>query len=161
MANPQLRLVQDQAPGFNPDTRDETRIVFEHWLYMLGRSPRRCKLGPTRRAAINGALAMGYEVDALLLAIEGMAADPLHLEGRPDAAHMRDAMREIEWLLAKEARIERWMDRGEALRERALRPVAEVVDHPVPTVDPEAEAKSKEACRAMAARLRGGGVRHG
>ena len=119
MAQPQLKLVQDAPPGFNPDTRDPTRQVFEHWLFMLGRSPRRCKMGPTRRAAINGALAMGYDVDTLLLAVEGMAADPL--DGAPHD-RMRDAMREIEWLLAREARIERWAEMGERVRAKALRP---------------------------------------
>lgn len=154
MAHPQLKLVQDAPPGFNPDTRDPTRQVFDHWLFMLGRSPRRCKMGPTRRAAINSALAMGYDVDTLLLAVEGMAADPL--DGAPHD-RMRDAMREIEWLLAREARIERWADMGETLRLEAIQvdnPQPE--DMPAPPTDPVAAAAARERLRELGARRRGG-----
>ena len=101
MATPQLKLVTDPPPGFNHGTRDDTRRVFEHWLAMLGRSPRRCKLGPTRREAINAALAMGYDVETLMLAVDGMAADPLD-GARNDG--MREQMRELDWLLVREAR---------------------------------------------------------
>ena len=51
MANPQLRLVQD-APEPQGRTTDPVRRVFEHWAWMMGKSLRRTKLGPTRRAAI-------------------------------------------------------------------------------------------------------------
>ncbi len=115
----QLKLVTDKAPDQNLQTQDDTRRVFEHWVFMLDRPVRRCKLGPTRRQVIDAALAMGYDVETLMLAVEGMAADPL-----ADAPHdrMRDAMREIEWLLAREARIERWAEMGERVRAKALRP---------------------------------------
>lgn len=92
---------------------DPTRRIFDHWLAMTGRSPARCKLGPTRRAAINAALLL-YEADALCLAIEGMAAD----EELADFERRRGWQADLEWLLRAEARIERFADVGE--RARAL-----------------------------------------
>lgn len=152
MANPQLKLVSDPAPGFNPDTQDPTRQIFEHWLYLLGRSPRRCKLGPTRRQAIDAALAIGYDTDTVLLAIEGMAADPL-LGARDE--RMRDAMREIEWLLAREARIERWAGLGEQLRAELAAPPPQQPAADVIAIDPVAEAQHRERLRQRAAAMRG------
>lgn len=152
MANPQLRLVQDaQQPQ---TTTDPVRRIFEHWAFMLGRNTRRCKLGPTRRAAINAALAIGYDEDTLMLACEGMAS--VSFEGKPDS--MREAMLELEWFLVREARIERAVRYGEALREAAARlsvPAAAVDAAPV-VVDPVAAAAARERLRTLAANLRGG-----
>jgi len=152
MANPQLRLVQDDALQLQHST-DPVRRIFEHWLFMLGRSPRRCKLGPTRRAAINAALAIGYDEDTLLLACEGMAC--VSFEGKPES--MREAMIELEWFLAREARVERAVRYGEALRDSAARqaPPAPVVDAVQAPVDAAATAAARDKLRAMAASLRG------
>ena len=152
MANPQLRLVQDAQQPQN--TTDPVRRVFDHWLFMLGRSARRCKLGPTRRAAINGALAIGYDEETLLLACEGMAC--VSFDGKPES--MREAMLELEWFLAREARIERAVRYGEALRDAAARQTepAAVVQEAAVVVDPVAAAAARERLRAMAASLRGG-----
>lgn len=160
MANPQLRLVPADLPPADPQPcADPVRRVFEHWAFMLGRSLRRCKLGPTRRAAILGALAMGYDEDTLLLVCDGIASHPL--EGKPES--MQDAMRELEWALATEARIERWARLGELFharvaaehqaRQRAPEPAAAA------PVDAAAEAAQRERCRQMALQMRGG--RHG
>ncbi len=152
MGNPQLRLVQEaQQPQH---TTDPLRRVFGHWLFMLGRSPRRCKLGPTRRAAINAALAIGYDEDTLMLACEGMAC--VSFDGKPES--MREAMLELEWFLAREARIERAVRYGEALRDAAARQAqpATVVEAAPVVVDPVAAAAARERLRAMAASLRGG-----
>lgn len=152
----QLRLVVEApATGFGCAPDDPTRRVFEHWVFMFGRNPKRCKLGPTRRAAINAALAL-YDVDQLELAIDGMAADPL------EGCHggMAEAMRDLEWLFAKESRIERWAEAGEALRERLAlddqrRQQAQA--EPVSTPETRAEeAASRERVQALALRLRGG-----
>jgi hypothetical protein len=148
----QLRLVQDDLPTARLST-DPARRIFDRWLFMLGRSPRRCKLGPTRRAAINAALAMGYDEETLLLTVDGIASDPL--EGKPDS--MRAAMRELEWLLRSEARIEHWAGLGDALHARLETPDSEAE---APTVvDEEAERVHQEAARQLAHALRGG--RHG
>lgn len=151
MANPQLRLVQDaQQPQ---TTTDPVRRIFEHWAFMLGRNTRRCKLGPTRRAAINAALAIGYDEDTLMLACEGMAS--VSFEGKPDS--MREAMLELEWFMAREARIERAVRYGEALREAAARPAvvdqAEAADQ-LPA-DPAAMAAARDRLRVMAQAMRG------
>lgn len=153
MAQPQLKLVID-APTASATPQDATRRVFDHWMYMLGRNPRRCKLGPTRRAVINAALTV-YDEDTLLLTMEGIAADPL--EGKPES--MRAAMRELEWLLASEARIERWADKGEALRADAMRldalQQARGDAPPAPPSDPVATAAARDRVRALAASMRG------
>lgn len=155
MRSAQLRLVENMPAITTGTTADPTRQVFEHWLYMLGRSPMRCKLGPTRRAAINGALAIGYDVDTLLLAVEGMAGDAL--DGC--TPRMQQAMRELEWLLATEARIEQWADKGDALRQASAqaqrRPVA--AEAAPQDVDPAAAALARERLRAFAAARREGG----
>lgn len=150
MANPQLRLVQDaQQPQ---TTTDPVRRIFEHWAFMLGRNPRRTKLGPTRRAAINAALAMGYDEDTLLLACEGMAS--VDFQGKPES--MREAMLELEWFLAREARIERAVRYGEALRAAVAQPVVQVAEaQAAEPVDPAAAAAARERLRAMAVAMRG------
>jgi len=155
-ASRQLRLVTEaSATGYGCAPDDPTRQVFERWLFMFGRNPKRCKLGPTRRAAINGALAL-YDVEQLELAIDGMAADPL--EHCP--ATMAEAMRDLEWLLAKESRIERWAEAGEALRERlALDDQRRQQAPSEPVSTPElraADEAARERMQALAARLRGG-----
>lgn len=145
------------ATGMPVTPTDPTRRVFEHWLYMFGRNPNRCKLGPVRRGAINAALTL-YDEDTLCLAIEGMAADPL-----ADCAGdtMRDAMREVGWLLARESRVERWAEMGERLRLQAedqaqadaCRAAAPAADTPV--ADPAAVAAARERLRTLAARASG------
>ena len=139
---------------------DPTRAVFEHWVFMLGRQAARCKLGPTRRAAINGALTL-YAPDELMLAVEGMAAEAF--DGMP--AQAADAMRELEWLLKSESRVERFIRAGEALREKAARMDARArmraAEPPPPAVDAEAQAaeaqRARQQLRTMAAILREGG----
>ncbi len=150
----QLKLVSAMPAIETGTTTDPTRQVFEHWLYMLGRSAQRCKLGPSRRQVINGALAMGYDADTLMLAVEGMAGDAL--EGCSE--RMATAMRDLEWLLAKEARIEQWADKGEALRAAAMQNVNErVMDEPAAQVDPAEAAAARERLRQFAQQRRGGG----
>jgi hypothetical protein len=129
------------------------RRIFDHYVYMLGRNPRRCKLDPTRKSAILAALTV-YDEDTLMLTMEGIAADPL--DGKPES--MRAAMRELEWLLARGARIERWADKGEALRQELDRADAQQqhqIDTPSPPSDPAAAAASRERLRTHAAAMRG------
>lgn len=157
MAQPQLRLVADPAPGFNAAPADSVRVVFEHWAYMLNKPIRRTKLGPPRRAAINAALAMGYDVETLLLTIEGMAADPMDWARSEES---RTAMRELDRVLATEARIEHWAELGEKLRAEAERQqAAPAAPRPVQQIDHAAEAAARERLRQRAAELRA--QRHG
>lgn len=147
MANPQLKLVSEKPP--QPQPTDPVRQIFDHWVLMLGRSPSRTKLGPTRNAVILQALQL-YDCDMLMAAIDGMAADPLK-DCTQD--RIRDAMREIEWLLAREARIERWAEAGDRLRMMAERE-AELMDAPrvqAAAAEPDDPAM---AARALAAKQR-------
>ncbi len=150
MANPQLRLVQDDTALPQPST-DPVRRIFERWAFMLGKSLRRCKLGPTRRAAIAGALAMGYDEETLLLVCDGIASHPL--DGKPES--MQDAMRELEWALRTEARIERWAKVGEQFRGRLQAVPAAAPAEPATPVDPAAELAHMQRCRQMAQAMRG------
>lgn len=155
----QLRLVADPPPAHVADPEsDPTRAVFEHWVWMLGRQAARCKLGPTRRAAINGALTL-YSAAELMLAVEGLAADPF--EGA--APHVAEAMRELEWLLRSEARIERFARQGEALRQKAAQAeirARERAAQPANQADDEHAAatgqESRARLQALAARMREG-----
>lgn len=159
MSSNQLRLVED-LPAFVQTAQDPTRRVFEHWLFMTSRNPRRCKLGPVRRAAINGALAL-FDEQTVMIAVDGMASDPL--EGC--TGRMRDAMREIEWFLATEARIERWAERGDALHQQAAEQEAatarRAAQPAAPPDDPEACAAARERVRQLAQSTRGEASRHG
>lgn len=158
MTQPQLKLVTERPE--QPHATDPCRQVFEHWAYMEGRSLARCKLGPTRSAAIQAALTL-YDMPTLMLAIEGMAADPL---ADVREQRMRDAMREIEWLLAREARIERWAEAGERLHAKLHSDSAKPPPELGPNLTPQqiAEqarlaAEARARCRELAARLRAGG----
>lgn len=130
------------------ESADPTRRVFAHWLAMLGKSPRRCKLGPTRRHAINAALVL-YSEDDLLMAIEGCAADPWCAG---DNAQRREYT-DIEWILRNESSIERFAEAGERLRRRAAEQQAAQARRaaqPVPT----AASAEQEKADAAAARAR-------
>lgn len=146
--NAQLKLVQFSAKDVEisvQQSKDPVRRVFDHWLFMFGRSPNRCKLDPARKAVISSALLL-FDEGQLFEAIDGMAADPL---GDCDKPKMRDAMRELEWLFARSSRIERWSDLGQALRMQAERRLAE---QSRPVEAPPAEDAAADA--AQAARVR-------
>lgn len=155
MRSAQLRLVANM-PAITPGTTsDPTRQVFEHWLYMLGLSAQRYKLGPARRSAINAMLAIGFDVETLMLAIEGMAGDPL--EGVSPGARSR--IRDIDFLFRDETRVGNYADMGEALRQasvQAQRRPAVVEDEPE-QVDPAEAERARERLRAFAAARREGG----
>jgi len=86
-----------------------------------------------------------------------MAADPLDDCGTDK---MRDAMREIEWLLGRASRIERWAEAGDRLRLQAQRAQREPVpEQAAEVVDPAVAAAAREALRKMAAQRSGRGER--
>ena len=158
----QLRLVYDAPkPSFSDSPADDTRKVFDHWLFMFDKNPKRCKLGPQRRQVINAALSL-YGLETLELAIEGMASDPL--ETCTDT--MRESMVDLEWILAKESRIERYAARGEKLRESAARRRIEVVKLATEApLSPEDQAEqlrqaqeAREHLRQFAQQVRARGV---
>ncbi len=177
MAQPQLTLIQGahtsihartektagsiewQAPGLHPQSADPVRRIFEHWVELNGRLIRRCKLGPDRRAAITGALAMGYDEEDLMLAIEGHAADPMQWAPNEEA---RRAFRDLDWMMAREKRIEAAMERGDELRakladheNRASMAAASPVQPAAPSPTPEQVAEQRRKLREMAASMAG------
>lgn len=134
MAQPQLMLIQN-APEVRHTPRRAKTVghglaarsikalphatadvvrVFEHWVDMLGKNPKRCALGPTRRKVIARALDL-YDEDTVLLAIEGCATSPFHL-GENDRGH---EYTDLELILRDEAHVEKFAALGEAARERA------------------------------------------
>ncbi len=138
---------------------DPARAIFDHWVVMNGRMAARCKFGPVRRQVVLAAMAIGYDDDMLMAAVEGMASDPL--EGARDD-RMRDGMREIEWLLARESRIERWAERGYRLRQavaerqRAMACASTAGQEAAP-VDRAADDAAREQMMRMARVWREGG----
>lgn len=147
----QLRLVTDSPPAHHT-TADPVRQVFEHWVFMFGLRAASTKLGPKRKPVIAGALALGYTAAELMLAVDGMAS--ASLDGKPEG--MQERMREIDWFLADEVRIERCMRHGEKLRELAARAVSAPVQvaEEAP-VDPAAAAAARERLRTLANQCRG------
>lgn len=134
--------------------------VFEHWVYMLGLPPKRCALGPKRRAVIERALAL-YDVEVLLLAVEGCAASAWH-----NGANDRNrAYQDIELILRDERHVEDFAARGDELRAQVLAAQRREANAPVPIVpivppvppDAAATQAARERTLAMAMRMRTGG----
>ena len=146
--SPQLRLVQDPPPAHGT-TQDPVRQVFEHWVFMFGYMPARTKLDADRKRVIAAALALyDWDVETILLAVEGMAAVPLG--DKPQG--MQDAMRNIEWFLARSSRIEdalRWRDRMQLVAQRS----AALAAMPLPSASP-AERTPEERAALQAAKDR-------
>lgn len=148
----QLRLVKSETPSLDAYSRadDPVQRVFGEFLDLFGKSPARCKLGPQRRAAIAGALQL-YPEDMVIQAILG-AASCDWLAQQPGLG--------IEWVLATEARIERFADVGLRIQARATReavqPVVVAAEAAAPTPEQLAQAAAaRDRMRAMARRLSG------
>lgn len=153
---PQLRLVADMPlPSALPAKADPVRQVFEHWLFMLGKSPARCKLDATRSGAIRAALLL-FDAGELMLAAEGFATDAWACSDNRTGKPL-----DIEWLMAKASRIEHYAEQGEQLRAQATQAAHAPAQQPAAQVDPaEAEAQ-RERLRALAQQLRRQGGAHG
>lgn len=154
MRTAQLKLVTDKAPVHHTTT-DPTRQIFERWVFMFGRDPRRTKLDTQRRHAINAALALfDGDTETIMLAVDGMAAAPLG--DKPES--MQDAMREIDWFLGSAKRIERALRWADVLRltlETDAARQAEPAAAPAEQPSAEQVAQQRETLRALAARLSG------
>lgn len=153
MKNAQLKLVTPAETHPQPQTRDPVARVFQHWLDMLGRSPLRCKLGPTRRRAIMVALTL-YDEDTLLMAIEGNAADyACTAQGNSIGRDLND----VEWVLATESRIERFAEMGEQLRQRVDQAEQDAARPAASLSDPVEAAAIRARLKAMVQQSRRGG----
>jgi hypothetical protein len=144
------RLLQLEVSSTTPE-RTPTERIYDHWVFMLGKNPRRTALGPARRKTIDKALSL-YDEETLLLAIEGCAASAWHA-GENDRGRAFD---DLELILRDEAHVERFAADGEALRERVRRRAeTAAVVVPIVTADPAAVAAARAALREAAARLAG------
>lgn len=150
MAVAQLKLV---GPTAQAPAREADRALFEHWAFMWHKNVARCAFGPTRRQAVRSALLL-YEMDVLMLAIEGHAASPYHAgENRSGRAYddIVDALRD-------EATIERFAAAAEGLRRRAQRAEQQAAQRQAEddaAADPAAAAEARERLREIARALRG------
>jgi hypothetical protein len=124
---------------------------------MLGKSPARCKLDPTRTGAIKAALLL-FNLHDLLLAAEGFATDAWacgdNRMGKP---------LDIEWLMQKASRIEHYAEQGELLRaqDQQAQQLPQA-DAAVPeTIDPAVAAAQRERLRHIAQQMRRQGSAHG
>lgn len=137
-----------------PNASAAVERVFAHWVYMLGKNPKRCALGPDRRKVISKALGL-YDEDVLLLAIEGCAASAWH-RGENERG---DEYTDLTLILRDEAHIERFADEGEALRSRLEQEQAQqapAVNEAAPAwVDPAVVAEHKRKLRELAGSLSG------
>ncbi len=145
-----LRLVGGETGA--AAAADPVRQVFEHWVFMLGKNPKRCALGPQRRRVIERALQF-YDEETLRLAIEGCAASAWHGGENDRGTEYND----IELILRNEAHVERFAEMGERLRRRAEAAQRRQQAEPAaaPAEDAAAAAASRERLRALAAQLRG------
>ena len=148
MAVAQLKLV---GPTAQAPAREADRALFEHWAFMWDKNVARCAFGPTRRQAVRAALLL-YEVDVLMLAIEGHAASAYHAgENRSGRAYddITDALRD-------EATIERFAAAAEAMHRRARHAQEKAAQHQAEAEpDPEGAAAARERLREIARELRG------
>ncbi|MEY5097865.1 MAG: Vibrio phage VvAW1 [Pseudomonadota bacterium] len=154
--NAQLKLVDVAAAEvLSPEQR-----VFDHWVWMMGKAPRRTVLGPERRKVLRRALEL-YDVETLMLAIEGCAGSAWHA-GDNDRG---TAYNDLELILRNERNVERFADMGEQLRAKALRQAQRERDaaaqgeaaEPVLGAEAAGEdaAKWRERLRALAASMAG------
>ena len=135
------------------DAADPVRRVFDHWVFMLGKNPRRCALGMERRKVIRRALEL-YDEEVLLLAIEGCASSAWHA-GENDR---ETVYQDIELILRNERQVERFCEMGEVLRARAARVPAVAPAEAVAPADAAAVEAQRARLRDLAARLRRGGA---
>ena len=137
-------LMFKQQPASDP-----VQEVFAHWVFMLGKNPKVCALGESRRKAIRKALAL-YDIETIMLAIEGCASSPFH-NGENDR---HTSYNDLTLILRDEQHVEKFAEMGEALREKAARRQAAASTEPSVVVDAEELKATREKLKAMAARSR-------
>lgn len=155
MRKPQLSLV-DSRVELLAQPQDPVRQVFDHWVLLNDKNPLRCKLAPDRRQVIAAALSV-YDIDTVLLAVEGMASAQLsHLPESQQAA-----MRDLEWFLPRSRFFDRAVELGERVRAQlAAGPVQQPAGAQPRTPEQQAEweaARQRLLTRVRASRAGGDG----
>jgi hypothetical protein len=161
MAVRQFKIVGTTHAHESANERTAAERVFDHWVWMLGKNPRRTALGPVRRKAIERALGL-YDEETLMLAVEGCAASKWHAGENDREREFTD----LELILRDEAHVERFAADGERLREQAERRRRAQASAPqvvsiASAQDPAAIQAAREALRALAAQFAGRRVAHG
>ena len=149
----QLRLVTDEQDRAHSAAPGPVERLFAHWVFMMGKNPRRCALGPTRRKALVQALKLYPEAE-LALAIEGCAASPFHAGENDRETEYND----LTLIMRDEAHIERFAALGQQLREQMAAAQASeqrAASSQAPQVSAEQAAADRERVRAWAARRSG------
>lgn len=137
---------------------DPVKRLFGQHLQLWGKNPKRVKMTPERRKALLTMLAL-YDEEQIGEAIVGHAASAW-CAGANDLGLKLD---DLAWLCATGSRIERYSEEGvEVMRraeEEASRPArVRAVESAEAVVDADAVRVARERLRAMAERMRGGGV---
>lgn len=104
---PAATNVIELQPALPIEFDDPIRVVFDFWKAVAGHE--RSQLGDVRRLAIRKALAMGYTVDDLRLAILGCKVSNFH-QGQNDRATAFD---DIELICRNEVKIDYFLKLGE------------------------------------------------
>ncbi len=144
-----LQLVGDSAEIER--ATDPVWRLFERWMFMMGKNPRRCALGPARRKVIESMLAL-FDEDTLELAIDGCAASAWHAGQNDRGTEFND----LGLIFRDEAHVERFAAEGERVRARAAAALVRAADEQPPVEeDPEAARKAKDHIRAVARRMSG------
>lgn len=146
----QLRLVKDAPTHAITPPSDAIGRVFDHWLFMFGKSPRMCKLTTARRRLV-GAWLTVYDEGVLGLALDGAAADAF-------IAERGAQFTSLEWILRDEANIERFAEAGERMHlqlEQAHASEQHARAATPQAVSPEQAAVARERVRQWAARRSG------
>lgn len=157
----QPKLVGDSDAHHFPETRKMGKKsvvvnVFEHWVFMFGKRPGRCALGPERTKAIERALALYGGPEMAMLAIEGASSCEWNAGHNPSGTVYDD----VGLILRNEAQIERFAALGEKLREQAAEQEQQAAVGPATQAGPsEAEEAAgraaRERLRAYAAQVAG------
>lgn len=147
----QLKLVTEGPPEHG-HSADPVRVAFEHYVAAFGFNPRRTKLDAQRRQVLDALLAL-YDLDTVLLGIDGMAAVPMG--GKPQS--MVDTMSELAWFGATAARFERAIRHGERLQAMLHEAQAGLharQEEAAEAPSPEEEARMAAVAAASRAQLR-------
>ena len=145
-AHRQLWLVDAQAQR---PTDDPARQVFEHWAEVLGKNPRRCAFGPSRRQVVQAWLRY-YDADVLMAACDGCAADAWANGDNDSGREFND----LTHILANEERIERYAAAGERLRQQADAWAARQQGQGAGSACPQAAQQAQADAHAARQRLR-------
>lgn len=93
---------------------EEVRAVFEHWVKVMGKDPKRAKLNPKRRRLAEARLKEGYDVKMLMLAIDGLSKTDWNMGRHKNNQKRYD---DFQYFCKDGERVETMAERGAGLEE--------------------------------------------